>query len=459
MLAKRGMFMIHSFHFDGLNIVLDVNSGALHLLDELASKILEYYPAGDKRTIIERLSPAYGREQVLEACTELEELRQAGLLYTPDAAAGYRPPGDTVVKAMCLHLAHDCNLRCRYCFAGQGPFGGDRSLMPFEVGRAALDFLLERSGPRRHIEVDFFGGEPLLNFKVLRRLVDYGRREAAAANKEIKFTVTTNAVLLDEEITGYLYREGLSVILSLDGRPHVHDAMRPFPGGAGSYELVSRNILRFLDRFGEGDYYVRGTFTRHNLDFAADVLHLVQLGIRRISLEPVVGSPAEDYTFREEDLPQLYREYEKLARELLASKRRGQPVDFFHFNVDLDGGPCLKKRLAGCGAGNEYVAVTPGGDIYPCHQFVGLEEFKLGNVQYGQLNRSIRNLFRRAHIYNKDNCRECWAKFFCSGGCHANAYFANGSIYKPYQTGCSLMQKRLECALYLKAREILDASS
>jgi len=449
--------MIHSFTFDGLNIVLDVHSGAVHIVDELTCKILEYYPRVDRRTIMEKLSAKYGHEPVKEAVSEIDNLISEGLLFSRDEVGPqYTPDKNTVIKAMCLHLAHDCNLHCRYCFAGQGPFGGDRSLMSYQVGTAALDFLMEHSGPRKHVEVDFFGGEPLLNFEVLKRLVDYGRNRAAKSSKEIKFTVTTNSVLLNDNIAGYLHREGISVVLSLDGRPAVHDTMRPFPNGTGSYNIVASNITNFIKRYNIEDYIIRGTFTRHNLDFASDVLHMADLGFENLSVEPVVGGPGEDYSLRDEDMSELCNEYDRLTRELLALRRQGSKVNFFHFNIDLEGGPCLKKRLSNCGAGNEYVAVTPDGDIYPCHQFVGQESFKLGHVLTGDLNENIMNYFRNAHIYNKEQCPDCWAKFYCSGGCHANAYFCNGTIYKPYELGCKLMKKRLECALYLKAREMME---
>lgn len=453
--------MIHCFQFDDLNIVLDVHSGAVHVMDELAFKVLEYYPHLGRRAIVEKFSAEYDRETVEETTVEetieeIDNLVAAGLLFSRDEVGPQYIPGESkIIKAMCLHIAHDCNLRCRYCFAGQGPFGGDRSLMSEQVGRAALDLLMEYSGPRRHVEVDFFGGEPLLNFGVLKKLVDYGRGAAGRAGKKVKFTVTTNSVLLNDHVKDYLKKEGISVVLSLDGRPAVHDAMRPFAGGAGSYDIVSANIIDLIKNYGVWDYVVRGTFTRHNLDFAADVLHMAELGFKNLSVEPVVGAPEEDYTFRDQDLPVLYAEYDKLTRWLLALRRKDPGVNFFHFNIDLEGGPCLKKRLSNCGAGNEYVAVTPAGDIYPCHQFVGQEDFKLGDVFHKDLNERIRDYFRRGHIYNKESCPACWAKFFCSGGCQANAFFSHGTIYKPYEPACKLMKKRLECALYLKAKEML----
>jgi uncharacterized protein len=451
--------MIHSFTFDDLNIVLDVHSGAVHIVDEVTRKILEYYPLKNPHIIKKELSPLFGYETVEEALNEVEKLKEQGLLFSNDEIGReYRPGDNAVIKAMCLHLAHDCNLRCRYCFAGQGPFGGDRSLMSHRVGKGALDFLIKHSGPRRNVEVDFFGGEPLLNFEVLKKLVDYGKTAAAEAGKNIKFTVTTNGINLNETIAEYLVENGLSVVLSLDGRPSVHDKMRPFPGGKGSYNIAAPNIVNFIQKHNYHNYYVRGTFTRYNKDFAADVLHMAELGLKHLSVEPVVGGAGEDYSLRESDIQEVNGEYEELTRQLLARRREGREVDFFHFNIDLEGGPCLKKRISNCGAGNEYIAVTPDGDIYPCHQFVGQEGFKLGDVFNGISNNDTISYFQNAYIYNKEHCPQCWAKFYCSGGCHANAYFFNDTIYKPYEIGCELMKKRLECALYLKAKEMLDDS-
>ena len=444
--------MIHKFCFDGTNVVLDVNSGAVHVVDDMAMNLLDgvrVLPGGEVE-----LAPAPDSEgtEVQEARAEIEELVREGLLFSPDPLfGGYQPEPHNVTKALCLHLAHDCNLRCRYCFAGQGDFGGPRGLMPLATGQQALDLLLARSGNRRQVEVDFFGGEPLLNLGVLKDLVDYGRKRAAALDKEIKFTVTTNALLLTPDVGDYLNREQLSVVLSMDGRPQVHDRMRPFPGGRGSYSQVMANIAGFVASRNGADYYIRGTFTRHNLDFAADVLHLAGAGFNRISLEPVVAGPEDDYSFREQDLPRLAREYELLTRELLRLHRQGQPLDYFHFNIDLKGGPCLAKRLTGCGAGYEYLAVTPEGDIYPCHQFVGRDSYRMGNVSTGFSGQEIGNQFQQTHVYNKEDCRICWAKFLCSGGCHANAIAFNGELNRPYWIGCLIARKRLECALYLKA--------
>ncbi|MDD2443978.1 MAG: thioether cross-link-forming SCIFF peptide maturase [Desulfotomaculaceae bacterium] len=454
--------MLHKFEFDGSKIVLDVHSGAVHVVDGLAWELLDDCCRMDKDEILQKYRGRYSRDLVVQCLDEIEELRRGGLLFSQDFYRGkYNPPGAGVVKSLCLHLAHACNLRCRYCFAGQGNFGGPEELMPADIGRRAIDLLIDRSGGRKRLEVDFFGGEPLLNFEVLKELVDYSRRRGGENGKEFSFTVTTNAVLLNEEIGEYLNKHGINVVLSLDGRPEVHDAMRPAPGGRGSYDSILPRIKRFVNsragsetRVAKGAYtIVRGTYTRHNLDFCADVLHMADLGFDRVSVEPVVAPEEDGYSIRREDLPVLFSQYEQLTRALLQRRQAGRPVDYFHFNIDLEGGPCLPKRLSGCGAGHEYLAVAPNGDIYPCHQFVGRSAYLMGNVKEGQVDTDIAATFRRAHIYNKEGCVDCWAKFYCSGGCHANAELFNGSIFKPYALGCELIKKRLECALYLKVKD------
>jgi uncharacterized protein len=444
--------MIHKFIFDDHRIVLDVNSGAVHLVDELTWHLLDDYPLLSPRDLVAKHSRCYPVSEVQEAVREIEELVREGLLFSPDPLDGhYEPAGNEVVKALCLHLAHDCNLACRYCFAGQGHFGGPSGLMPLETGRRALDFLFAASGSRRHVEVDFFGGEPLLNFSVLQALVEYGRQRAAQLGKVIKFTVTTNALLLTPEIGRYLNEHDLAVVLSLDGRQEIHDAMRIFPGGRGSYGRVLENISRFVSSRPGGEYYVRGTFTRHNLDFSRDVLHMADLGFEHISVEPVVAPYQEEYALQPQDVPLICEEYEALTRQLLSRARKGQRINFFHFNIDLDGGPCLPKRLTGCGAGREYLAVSPGGKLYPCHQFVSRPEYCMGDVERGIVRPEVVEEFRAAHVYNKDACRDCWARFYCSGGCHANAHAFHGNIFTPYEIACALIKKRIECALYLKA--------
>ncbi|WP_027717992.1 thioether cross-link-forming SCIFF peptide maturase [Desulfovirgula thermocuniculi] len=444
--------MLHRFTINGYHLVLDANSGALHLVDGLVYDLLGEYPPADRRELVARFSRFYPREQVEEALAELEQLEGEGLLFSPDPLEdACRVPQERGLKALCLNVAHDCNLACRYCFAGQGNFGGEAGLMPLEVGQKAIDFLLTASGPRRRVEVDFFGGEPLLNLPVLKELVAYGREKAEALGKHIKFTVTTNALLLNPDVAAYLNEQDMAVVLSIDGRPQVHDAMRVFPGGGGSYRYVLENVKRFVATRPQGEYYIRGTFTRHNLDFARDVLHLADLGFKKISLEPVVACGAADYALRPEDVPAVCAEYEELARLLVERSRAGEPFEFFHFNIDLEGGPCLVRRLWGCGAGVEYLAVTPGGDLYPCHQFVGRPEFCLGHVAEGITRRDLVEQFKAAHVYNKEPCRQCWARFFCGGGCHANAHAYAGSIMQPPEIFCALVKKRIECALYVRA--------
>ncbi|MHB8171186.1 MAG: thioether cross-link-forming SCIFF peptide maturase [Thermincolia bacterium] len=446
--------MIHKFSFDGTNIVLDVHSGAVHVVDQLVWAILEYYGQKEPAEIIDILKGSFPVEEIREGLEELDSLKESGQLFSSDThLEEYHIPAEPILKSLCLHIAHDCNLRCSYCFAGTGNFGGDRSLMSLEVGRKAIDLLIQRSGPRRNCEIDFFGGEPLLNFKVVQDLVAYGRQGAAEAGKEFKFTLTTNAILLTPEIEKWLNDNGISVVLSLDGRPHVNDNVRTYVDGSGCYDEILPNIKRFVESRNNENYYVRGTFTHHNLDFSQDVLHLVDQGLNLVSVEPVVAPPEEDYAFKPEDLPILEEEYEKLTRAYLTRAEQGQPFNFFHFNLDLTGGPCLPKRLSGCGAGHEYLAVAPGGKLYPCHQFVGREEFLVGDVFAGHLNGELMKNFQKAHVYNKEKCQTCWAKFYCSGGCHANAYGANHDLYQPYEIGCRLEKKRLECAIYLQVKK------
>lgn len=445
--------MIHKFEFDGTKIVLDVNSGTVHVMDDLAWEAVENFPGISEDELVARYSGRYSPAEIREVYREISALQNRGLLFSRDmykeeipAKANHSTP---VVKSICLNVSHDCNLRCRYCFAGSGHFGGNRLLMPYETGCQAIDFLLRQSAGRRHCELDFFGGEPLMNIDTVERLVAYGKDNAARKNKEIKFTLTTNALLLNERITEFLNRENISVVLSLDGRPNVNDQMRTIAGsGKGCYDIIMPKITSFIKSRNNENYFVRGTYTGKNLDFSRDVLHLADLGYKYISVEPVVGPPSEDWAIKQKELPEIMQEYERLTREYLKRADEGRPFDFFHFNLDLDNGPCIPKRLAGCGAGHEYMAVTPEGDLYPCHQFVGRQQFLVGNVREGITNMELVNNFRQAHVYNKDKCRDCWAKFHCGGGCHANAEFANGSIQEPYHVGCELEKKRLECAIY-----------
>lgn len=443
--------MLHRFTAGNKRLVFDGHALALHEVDEVAWELL----AGKADEVEARAAMLAGRfppRTIAEAVDEIRALERQGLLFARDPYIGYEPP-PPLVKALCLNVAHACNLACGYCFAGDGSYGDKPAIMRAEVARRAVDFLLEASGPRRHVEIDFFGGEPLLALDTVRAAVEYARRRGAETGKKVGFTLTTNAVLLTDEIIDYLLTNGFNVVLSVDGRPEVHDRFRRTRAGEGSYTLVTRRVLRFIERWEAWDgprgyYYIRGTFTRHNPDFADDFLHLVRLGARYVSLEPAVGRGDEGWAIREEDLPRLEAEYERLAGAYLALRREGRDVRFFHFQLDLDGGPCLPKRFTGCGAGCGYLAVAPDGSLYPCHQFDGKAAFRLGDVFSARLDPAVVDAFRQAHIYNKP-CRDCWAKFLCSGGCHAAAFVANGDLCEPYTVGCRLMKKRLECGLYL----------
>ena len=453
--------MVHQYKNNGYDIVLDVNSGAIHVVDDVTYDIIERInrtsPESYSRDeIVTALAEKYGRAETEEAIDEVQALIDAGELFTKDTYEDYimdfkkRP---TVVKALCLHIAHDCNLACRYFFAEEGEYHGRRALMSFEVGKKALDFLIANSGSRRNLEVDFFGGEPLLNWQVVKDLVAYGREQEKLHDKKFRFTLTTNGVLLNDEIMEFCNREMANVVLSIDGRKEVHDKMRPFRSGAGSYDLIVPKFQRFAESRNQDKYYVRGTFTHENPDFAEDVLHLADFGFRQISVEPVVAEPKESYAITEEDLPQLFAEYDRLAAEMAERHKKGEDFNFFHFMIDLEGGPCVAKRLSGCGSGTEYLAVTPWGDFYPCHQFVGNEKFLLGNVDEGIKNTEIRDEFKCCNVYAKEKCRSCFAKFYCSGGCAANAYNFTGDICGAYDIGCELQKKRIECAIMLKAAE------
>lgn len=447
--------LIHRFQQKGLNIVLDVNSGVVHSLSDEAWEFLAVLEekGGNFEETEEYLKGKYDRVELSAIRQAIDSLIANQVLFNSDPAVeNYQLPEDLIVKAMCLHVAHDCNLRCRYCFAGTGDFGGARGLMDVATGKKALDYLFTASGTRKHIEVDYFGGEPLLNFPVVQELIEYGQEQAELKGKILKQTLTTNAVLLDDKIGQYLQSKGVYLILSIDGRPEVHDKMRPATGGQGSYQRIAKSITNFLEYGDKDTYYVRGTYTHFNLDFCQDVLYLVEQGFKQVSVEPVVAPAEYDYALREEDLPVLMTQYEELAEAWYNAEEKGEPFNFFHFNISLDRGPCLPRRLTGCGAGNEYMAVTPEGDLYPCHQFVGNNEFLLGNVWEGPTNKGLLNTFKNTHVFKKDECRKCWARFFCGGGCHANAYNFNKDLTKPYTLGCYLQRKRLECAIYLRVR-------
>ncbi|MCI9378323.1 MAG: thioether cross-link-forming SCIFF peptide maturase [Eubacterium sp.] len=452
--------MVHQYKNNGYNIVLDVNSGSVHVVDDAAYEAVALWEAHTKDEIARRLGPVYGSQQVQEAIGEVAALEKEGTLFTEDEYEGYigefknRP---TVVKALCLHIAHDCNLACRYCFAEEGEYHGKRALMPFETGKAALDFLIANSGGRKNLEVDFFGGEPTLNFQVVKDLVAYGREQEKRFDKKFRFTLTTNGVLLNDEIMEFANKEMSNVVLSIDGRKEVNDKMRPFRNGSGSYDLIVPKFLKFAGSRNHENYYVRGTFTHYNLDFSQDVLHLADLGFRQISVEPVVAQETDGYAIREEDLPKLFSEYDKLAAEMVKRHKNGDDFLFFHFMIDLEGGPCVAKRLSGCGSGTEYLAVTPWGDLYPCHQFVGNEAFCMGNVTDGVLNTALRDEFKSCNVYAKEKCRSCFARFYCSGGCAANSYNFHGDINNVYEIGCALQKKRVECAIMIKAAEALES--
>ena len=402
----------------------------------------------------EALKDCYPEAEIEEALEDIKELTKAGQLFTKDIYEQYI--GDvkkrkTVVKALCLHIAHDCNLACKYCFAEEGEYHGRRALMSFEVGKKALDFLIANSGNRRNLEVDFFGGEPLMNWQVVKDLVAYGREQEKIHDKNFRFTVTTNGVLLNDEIQEFINQEMDNVVLSLDGRKEVNDHMRPFRNGKGSYDLIVPKFQKLAESRDQQKYYIRGTFTRENLDFSKDVLHFADLGFEQISIEPVVGEDSDFYSIKEEDLPKIFEEYDILAKELIQREKEGRGVNFFHFMIDLEGGPCISKRLSGCGSGTEYLAVTPWGDLYPCHQFVGDEAFLMGNVDEGITKPEIAEEFRGCSVYSKEKCKNCFAKFYCSGGCMANAHKFHGSIHNTYDIGCEMERKRIECAIMMKA--------
>ncbi|HEY3424725.1 MAG TPA: thioether cross-link-forming SCIFF peptide maturase [Negativicutes bacterium] len=446
---------IHKFLINDMYIVLDINSGSVHVVDQLVYDIMDSFDGNNDDAVVLGLNGVYPESTLREALAELHELIADERLFAPELDVPPIFSAKPLVKSLCLHVAHDCNLRCNYCFAGTGDFGHDRGLMPKKVGEQAVDFIIANSGPRRHCEIDFFGGEPLLNMDTVQHVVGYVRRREAETGKIFKLTLTTNAILLNDEIIQYLNDNNISLVLSMDGRREVHDNMRPYADGRGSFDKVVEKVRKVVDSRQGLNYYLRGTFTAHNLDFAADVLAMADLGFKQLSVEPVVGKDC-DYALTPEHLPELYRQYELLAQHYLERKLSGNGFEFFHFNLDINHGPCVAKRLSGCGAGHEYFAVTPGGELYPCHQFVGREEFKLGTVFDGIVQQKLPDTFRQNHVLNKAECRECWARFYCSGGCHANAHLFNDTIEQPYKLGCELQKKRLECALMIQAKLALN---
>ncbi|OUP50699.1 thioether cross-link-forming SCIFF peptide maturase [Lachnoclostridium sp. An181] len=459
--------MIHQYENNGYRIVLDVNSGCVHVVDGIGYDVIacladisqehteeSLKSEGIWEKLLKELKEKYSEEELKETLDDVTELVKAGQLFTKDLYEGFAgevKKRKTVVKALCLHIAHDCNLACKYCFAEEGEYHGRRALMSFDVGKKALDFLIANSGSRRNLEVDFFGGEPLMNWQVVKDLVAYGREQEKLHGKHFRFTLTTNGVLLNDEVQEFVNKEMDNVVLSLDGRKEVNDYMRPFRNGKGSYELIVPKFQKLADSRNQEKYYVRGTFTRKNLDFSKDVIHFADLGFKQMSIEPVVGEESEEYAIRKEDLPVIFEEYDKLAKYMIERERQGKGFNFFHFMIDLEGGPCLAKRLSGCGSGTEYLAVTPWGDFYPCHQFVGEEEFLMGNVDEGVTHPEIADDFRGCNVYSKEKCRNCFARFYCSGGCMANSHKFHGSIHDTYDIACDMEQKRVECAIMIKA--------
>lgn len=449
--------MIHKYNLNGYNIVLDTNSGAVHLFDDAPFEILDYLddtvPDSPPEDMLHALKNRYDEPTIREAYEEIKELYKNGQLYSSDEYEKFANMMiNAPIKSMCLNVAHDCNLRCAYCFAAQGDFGGERMIMPFNVAKSAIDFLIEKSVGRHNLEVDFFGGEPLMNFDVVKQTVKYARGLEKKYNKNFRFTITTNGILLDDDKIDFINKEMSNCILSFDGRKSVHDRLRVRVDGTGSYDSILPKFQKLVaGRSKDKDYYARGTFTKYNLDFTNDILHMLDLGFNEISMEPVMSDPRLDYSIKEEDLPRVFEEYERLSKLMIERAKAGKSFNFFHFMIDLDQGPCAIKRLRGCSCGNEYVAVTPTGDIYPCHQFVGNEEWKMGSVLDGTLNEKMKNDFSKIGVYSKPECKNCWAKFYCSGGCNANNWQYAGDIFKPHMISCGLEKKRLECAIMIKA--------
>lgn len=447
--------MIHKYKLNGFNIVLDVNSGGVHIVDELTYDLLDNVepPFEEKcpQKVMDKLSKVYAPEDIESCYAEIVELYNEKILFSEDDYEKYAKYSvASPIKAMCLNIAHDCQLRCKYCFASTGDFGKGRKLMSFATGRRAIDFLLKNSGDRPNLEVDFFGGEPLMNFDVVKQVVEYARSKEIEYNKKFRFTITTNGLLLDDEKIDFINREMSNVVLSIDGRKSVNDYFRVLPNGQGCYDIIMPKYKKLVEGRGDKEYYVRGTFTNKNLDFSNDVFALYEAGFDQISVEPVVGD-GDEYALTEKDLFAVFKEYEILAQKILDNEKKGGKFNFFHFMIDLDQGPCAIKRLRGCGCGNDYVAITPDGDIFPCHQFVGIDEYKMGNIDEGIFNRDMKDEFANCHVYSKPDCRQCWAKFYCSGGCNANNYSYMGDVRSAHKLSCELEKKRLECAIMLKA--------
>ena len=454
--------MVHQYKLNGYNIVLDTASGSVHAVDEVAYDIIEMYKDKTEDEIVSAILEKYPdtedvtREDILDCISDVKALVEAGKLYSEDkyeSLAKVYKNNSKVVKALCLHVAHTCNLNCSYCFASQGKYHGDRALMSFEVGKAAFDFLIKSSGDRRNLEVDFFGGEPMMNFDVVKQLVAYAREVEGRYNKNFRFTFTTNGVLLNDEVMDFLNKEMSNVVLSLDGRREVNDHFRRDYAGRGSYDTIVPKFQRLVEKRGGKGYYVRGTFTHNNTDFTNDIFHMADLGFTELSMEPVVCPPGDPYALTDEDLPILFEQYEILAKEMIKRKREGRPFTFYHYMLDLKNGPCIYKRITGCGSGTEYMAVTPWGELYPCHQFVGDEKYSLGNVFEGVKSTEVQDEFRSCNAYARPECNDCWARLYCSGGCAANSYHSTGSISGVYKYGCELFKKRIECAVMMQVAE------
>ena len=455
--------MVHQYKLNGYNIVLDSCSGSIHAVDEVAYDIIEKFQQASPEEIVRELLVKYAdrsdvTEEELYACiADVAALEKAGKLFTPDTfadmAGTFKERSGDVVKALCLHVAHTCNLNCSYCFASQGKYHGDRALMSFEVGKRALDFLIEHSGHRTNLEVDFFGGEPLMNWEVVKQLVAYARTQEEPNHKKFRFTLTTNGMLIDDDVIDFANREMSNVVLSLDGRKEIHDRLRVDYAGNGSYDRIVPRFQKLVASRGGKNYYMRGTFTHANPDFTKDVFHMADLGFTELSMEPVVCAPGDPAALTPEDLEIVKEQYELLAKDMLRREKEGKPIIFYHYMLDLTGGPCVYKRISGCGSGTEYMAVTPWGDLYPCHQFVGEEKYKLGNIWDGVTNTALREDFRSCNAYARKECDDCWARLYCSGGCAANAYHATGSIRGVYEAGCELFKKRIECAIMMKVAE------
>ena len=455
--------MVHQYKLNGYNIVLDSCSGSIHSVDEVAYDIIAMYKEKSPEEIVRELMKKYAHrsdvtEEELYACiADVAALEKAGKLYTPDnfasMAGTFKERSGDVVKALCLHVAHTCNLNCSYCFASQGKYHGERALMSFEVGKRALDFLIENSGHRTNLEVDFFGGEPLMNWEVVKQLVEYARTQEEPHHKKFRFTLTTNGMLIDDDVIDFANREMSNVVLSLDGRKEIHDALRVDYAGNGSYDRIVPKFQKLVKARGGKNYYMRGTFTHANPDFTKDLFHMADLGFTELSMEPVVCAPGDSAALTPEDIEVVKQKYELLAVDMLRREKEGKPITFYHYMLDLTGGPCIYKRISGCGSGTEYMAVTPWGDLYPCHQFVGEEKYKLGNIWDGVTNTKLREEFRSCNAYARKECDGCWARLYCSGGCAANAYHATGSIKRVYEAGCELFKKRIECAIMMKVAE------